>query len=198
MLVVKEPLEDKVRTTSVLFGLVIILGGVFFWKLMDLSNQVEVSTRESKEDVLLLTDDLRKTQKRVIDMQNEEQQTNAAIEKVKGEITSSKQLVIEIASNIGSLKTQIKKLNDTQAKSSKTEAEFKKTQENLSTALAKLDASNAELNRLKNQAKEMNQTITDLSTQLEDIKQRIDDKSTTPNVQSNGTIKKPWWKFWGK
>ena len=198
MLVVKEPLEDKVRTTSVLFGLVIILGGVFFWKLMDLSNQVEVSKRESKEDVLLLTDDLRKTQKRVIDMQNEEQQTNAAIEKVKGEITSSKQLVIEIASNIGSLKTQIKKLNDTQAKSSKTEAEFKKTQENLSAALAKLDASNAELNRLKNQTKEMNQTITDLSTQLEDIKQRIDDKSTTPNVQSNETIKKPWWKFWGK
>jgi len=198
MLVVKEPLEDKVRTTSVLFGLVIILGGVFFWKLMDLSNQVEVSKRESKEDVLLLTDDLRKTQKRVIDMQNEEQQTNAAIEKVKGEITSSKQLVIEIASNIGSLKTQIKKLNDSQAKSSKTEAEFKKTQENLSAALAKLDASNAELNRLKNQTKEMNQTITDLSTQLEDIKQRIDDKSTTPNVQSNGTTNKPWWKFWGK
>jgi len=194
MMVVKEPVEDKLKTTTVLFGLVLLLAGTFFWKIMDLSNQVDASKRESKEDILLLTDDLNKTQKRIIDMQAENQNTNSAIEKVKGEITSSKDLVAEISKNIAALKTQTKKLSDNQAKSSKTEAEFKKTQENLTAALAKLDASNAELNRLKNQAKEMNQTITDLTTQLDDIKQRIDSKSVPPS--SVQTIKKPWWKFW--
>ena len=201
MMVVKEPVEDKVKTTSVLFGLIFILGGFFFWKIMDLSSKVDLARQESKEDFLLFTDDLRKTQKKIIDMETVNGDTNNKIEKVSGEIVTSKKLVAEAVEGIAALRSQVKKISDSQVRSSKTEAEFKKTQDGLRAALEKLDSSNAELNRLKNQSKEMNQTIAELKNQVEDLKSRLnvsfEESDLTTSISKTST-KKPWWKFWGK
>ena len=201
MMVVKEPVEDKVKTTSVLFGLIFILGGFFFWKIMDLSSKVDLARQESKEDFLLFTDDLRKTQKKIIDMETVNGDTNNKIEKVSGEIVTSKKLVAEAVEGIAALRSQVKKISDSQVRSSKTEAEFKKTQDGLRAALEKLDSSNAELNRLKNQSKEMNQTIAELKNQVEDLKSRqnvsFEESDLTTSISKTST-KKPWWKFWGK
>lgn len=203
MLVMKEPVEDKIRTTSVLFGLVLLLGAFFFWKIVDLSNQLDAVKQDQKEDVLVLNDDLKKTQKRIIDMQGESQQTHASIEKVQGEIVASKKIISQISANIASLKAQAKKLASNQTKSSKTDAELVKTQKSLNEALAKLDAGNTELARLQNQSKQMTQTITNLTNQLDELRLRIDSKpvpsnSEVPVFTDSKTSTKPWWKFWSK
>lgn len=201
MMVVKEPVEDQIKTTTVIFGLLLIMGGFIFWKIVDLSNKIEITRQESKEDFLLFTDDLRKTQKKVIDMEAINGETNNKIEKVTGEIVSSKKLVAEAAESMTSLRAQVKKISDGQAKASKSEAEFKKTQQSLTAALNKLESSAAELNRIKNESREMNQTITDLTNQIEDLKSQMNissGKSDSKSTSGSTTPKKPWWKFWGK
>lgn len=196
MMVVKEPVEDKVKTTSVLFGLFFLLGAIFFWKIIDLSSKVDQVKRETHEDVLLLTDDLHRTQKRVTDLQEAGTQVSNSMERVKTDIFNDKKVIETINKELETLKAASKKLAANQSKSSQNEAELKKTQTALNEALTRLEASNKELARLNTQSKQLTETVEALTTQLEDVKVRLDQNSSSTTRSTPST--RPWWKFWGK
>lgn len=196
MMIVKEPMEDKVRTTSVLFGLFVLLGGIFFWKIFDMSSQINIIKRETHEDILLLTDDLHRTQKRVTEIQEAGTIASNSIERVKTDIFNDKKVIEGINKELEGLKASNKKLTANQSKSSQNEAELKKTQTALNEALNRLETSNKELARLNTQSKQLAQTVEALTTQLEDFKIRLDQSSQVKTGDSTST--KPWWKFWGK
>lgn len=196
MMVVKEPVEDKVKTTSVLFGLFFLLGAIFFWKIIDLSSKVDQVKRETHEDILLLTDDLHRTQKRVTDLQEAGTQVSNSMERVKTDIFNDKKVIETINKELETLKAASKKLAANQSKSSQNEAELKKTQTALNEALTRLEASNKELARLNTQSKQLTETVEALTTQLEDVKVRLDQNSSSTTRSTPST--RPWWKFWGK
>lgn len=196
MMVVKEPVEDKVKTTSVLFGLFFLLAAIFFWKIIDLSSKVDQVKRETHEDVLLLTDDLHRTQKRVTDLQEAGTQVSNSMERVKTDIFNDKKVIETINKELETLKAASKKLAANQSKSSQNEAELKKTQTALNEALTRLEASNKELARLNTQSKQLTETVEALTTQLEDVKVRLDQNSSSTTRSTPST--RPWWKFWGK
>jgi len=196
MMIVKEPMEDKVRTTSVLFGLFVLLGGIFFWKIFDMSSQIDRIKRETHEDILLLTDDLHRTQKRVTEIQEAGTIAFNSIERVKTDIFNDKKVIEGINKELEGLKASNKKLTANQSKSSQNEAELKKTQTALNEALNRLETSNKELARLNIQSKQLAQTVEALTIQLEDFKIRLDQSPQVKTGDSAST--KPWWKFWGK